>query len=218
MKPNHARRRTGGFIGWDLLICVVTVLLAVGFLLPMLARSKAKTKRIGWVSNLKQVGLAFRMWSNDQGERFPWQVSTNKGGTMELISSGDAFHHFLAISNEANTPKIFVCHTDLPSRMRVVNWEQFANDTNLSYFVGLDASEVFPQTILSGDRNLSTSTKLLSGLVLVMSNAPLTWASGLHAPVGNIGLADGSAAQMSATGVFAQRAADTNAAFRFVFP
>jgi len=158
------------------------------------------------------------MWSNDNGERFPWQVSTNNGGTMELISSGNAFPHLSAISNEVNTPKVFVCTKDLPSRTRVATWDQFANDTNVSYFVGLDASEIYPQSMLTGDRNLSTSTKLLSGLVLVMSNAPMTWVAGLHAPVGNIGLADGSAAQITAASVQAQRAMDTNLAARFVFP
>lgn len=111
-----------------------------------------------------------------------------------------------------------MCATDVPSRTRAVNWEQFINDTNVSYFVGLDANEVYPQMFLSGDRNLSTSGKVLSGLVLVMSNAPLQWAAGLHAPVGNVGLADGSAAQMTATSAQAQRAKDTNLALRFVFP
>ena len=200
------------------MIVIVTVVLA-GLLLPALIRPKPTSgNRINCVSNLKQVGLAFRMWSNDNGEKFPWEVSTNKGGTSELISSGDAFPHFLAISNEANTPKIFVCATDMPSRTRAVNWDQFVGDTNVSYFVGLGANEVYPQSILIGDRNLSTSSKALSGLVLVISNAPLQWAAGLHAPVGNVGLADGSAAQMSATSAQVQRAKDTNAALRFVFP
>jgi hypothetical protein len=218
MKPNHARRRTGGFTGWDLLVCVVTAVLFSGFVFQWLTRPKARVCRIGCVSQLKQIGLGFRMWSNDNGEQFPWQVSTNIGGTRERISSGEAFLHFSAISNEVNTPKVFVCAYDLPSRTRVANWDQFINDTNVSYFIGLDASEVFPQTILSGDRNLSTSSKLLSGLVLMMSNAPMTWAVGLHAPVGNIGFADGSAAQMCATSAQAQRAMDTNLATRFVFP
>ena len=126
--------------------------------------------------------------------------------------------HALGISNEANTPKILVCATDMPSRTRVVNWDQFINDTNVSYFVGLDANEVYPQMFLSGDRNLSTNSKLLSGLVLMMSNAPVRWAAGLHAPAGNVVLADGSAAQMTATSAQAQRAKDTNLATRFVFP
>lgn len=218
MKPNHARRRTGAFTGWDLLVVIVTVVLA-GLMLPVLARPRAAQCRIriNCVSNLKQVGLAFRMWSNDNGEKFPWQVSTNNGGTLELTSSGDAFPHFLAISNEANIPKIFVCPED-PARTRVVAWDQFVSDSNLSYFVGLDASEAFPQTILSGDRNLNTNGYLLSGLVLLMTNASLQWTAGLHAPGGNVGFADGSAAEMTAKGARAQRAMDTNSTIRLVFP
>jgi hypothetical protein len=158
------------------------------------------------------------MWSNDNGEKLPWQVSTNNGGTLELISSGDSRPHFLAISNEICTPKILACRSD-STRARVAAWDQFINDTNISYFVGVDASEVFPQTLLSGDRNLSTSSsKLLSGLALIMSNAQITWAPGLHAPAGNVGLGDGSATQMSGPSAQSQRAMDTNPVIRIVFP
>jgi hypothetical protein len=218
MKPNHARRRTGGFTGWDLLACVVTVVLFSGFVFQWLTRPKARICRVGCISQLKQVGLALRMWSSDNGEKFPWQVSVSNGGTLELVSSGNAFPHLLAISNEVNTPKVFVCEKDWPSRARARDWGQFINDTNVSYFIGLDSSEVYPQSILAGDRNLTTSDKLLSGLVLVMSNAPLRWAAGLHSPVGNVGLGDGSATQMSAPSAQSHRAMDTNPVIRIVFP
>ena len=218
MKPNHARRRTGGFTGWDLLVCVVTVGLAISFVFREMTRPRSRgCCRINCASNLKQVGLALRMWSNDNGEKFPWQVSTNHGGTSELISSGDAFPHFAAVSNEVNTPKVFVCATD-SARTRVAGWDQFVSDAHVSYFAGLDANEVFPQMILSGDRNLSTNRNFLSGLVLLMTNTPLQWATGLHAPAGYVGLADGSAQEMTSVAVQSQRVNDTNPALRFVIP
>jgi hypothetical protein len=216
MKPNHARRRTGGFTGWDLLICVVTATLVIGFLLMQRSTGcGAKASRINCVSNLKQIGAAFHSWSYDNGGAFPWNVSMTNGGTLELISSGKAFPHFRAISNGVSTPKVFVCSTD-SSRKRAQWWDWFVGDTNVSYFVGLDCSETYPQSIVTGDRNLSTNSKQMSGLVLIASNTPMTWAPGLHAPAGNVGLADGSA--MSAMSVLAQRANDTDQASRFIFP
>src|SRR5688572_23933317 len=112
MQPNHARRRTGGFTGWDLLIVVMTVVMFAGFFLPALSRPKVRICRITCLSHLKQIGLAFRMWSNDHGESFPWIVSTNESGTLEFSGSGDPLLHFVAISNELNTPKVLVCPSD----------------------------------------------------------------------------------------------------------
>src|SRR5689334_11717518 len=118
MKPHHATRRTGGFTGWDLLIVVMTVAMFCGVILPSMSRGKASNCRITCASQLRQIGLAFRMWSNDNGEKFPWRVSTNQGGTLEFSESGNALPHFRAISNEVNSPKVLVCSSD-PARSRV---------------------------------------------------------------------------------------------------
>src|SRR5512134_839441 len=96
-----------GFTKWDLLIVVVVVLgLLAALLLPALAKAKARSKRISCVCNLKQIGLALRMWSKEGGERFPWQIGVAAGGTGELLEQGDAFRHFLAVSNELTSPKV----------------------------------------------------------------------------------------------------------------
>jgi len=50
------------------------------------------------MSNLSQVGLGFRMWSEDNDDKFPWQVPVMNGGTEELIPNGQAFNHFLVLS------------------------------------------------------------------------------------------------------------------------
>lgn len=52
------------------LICGILAILA-GMLLPSLARAKSKAQRISSVSNLKQVGLAARLWASDHGDKFP---------------------------------------------------------------------------------------------------------------------------------------------------
>jgi hypothetical protein len=198
MKPNHAGRRTEGFTGWDLLICVVTVVLLAGFLAFMPQRgSKVKASRINCVSNLKQIGLAFRMWSNEHGEKFPMQLSTlaTNGGTMEFNLTGDVWRHFQIISNEINTPKVFVCPTD-SQRTRTSDGNVFTNNSHLSYFVGLDADETMPQTILSGDRNvISPTVKPIKGVLNITANDRVEWTKAMHNLAGNVALADGSASQ-----------------------
>jgi len=216
MKPNHARQRTTGFTKWELLICMATIGLLAGFLLLMLARSKAKSRRISCIGCLKQVGLSYLVWANENSEKFPWQISTNSGGTLEFVSAGKAFFHFIRVSNELGTPKILTCPSDY-SRKRAVSWDQITDDSRLSYFVGVESDTSRPQTILSGDRNFSTNSRILSGLVLLKTNAPLQWAPGLHAPVGNVCLGDSSVAQLAAS-TRIQSAMNTNAAPKFVFP
>lgn len=196
---------------------LATIALAVGFLLPVLARSKSKSKRIGCTSNLKQIGLAFRMWANDNGDQFPWKVSNKKDGTLEFAGAGDPLPHFRAIHKELNSPKILVCQDD-SARSRVSSFDQLTSRRQLSYFVGLDSEETRPTSVLSGDRTISTNGQPLSGLVAFGTNAALQWAGGIHPGYGNVALGDGSAQQLPNGATTLQRAAYTNPAIRLVIP
>ena len=58
------------------------------------------------------------------------------------------------------------------------------------------ADETEPQTILSGDRNLTSATiKAAKGVLNVTTNDRVEWTKTIHKEAGNIGLADGSAHQ-----------------------
>lgn len=203
------------------LIEVVAVIGVLGLLaaliLPALAKSNHRPGRINCVSNLKQIGLAFRMWAEDHDNQMPWQVSREKDGTLQLVADGSALPHFLAISNELNTPKILTCSSDV-ARSRAIMWPELTQTKHLSYFVGVDATETRPQTLLSGDRNLSVNDQIHSGLVTFSQSAPVRWAPGLHAPAGNVAFADGSVGQLSETATRTQLRKETNAPIRLVFP
>src|SRR6185295_2671262 len=94
-------------------------------------------------------------------------------------------------------PRILVCPNDR-QRTRAADFAQLSN-TNLSYFVGLDADETKPETILSGDRNITGGTVYNGFLRVLTSTTPADWATNLHVNAGHIGLADGSVQQMTAT-------------------
>lgn len=70
------------------------------------------------VNQLKQIGLAFRMWALDHDDKFPFNAGLQAGGTMELCARGnDGFDtnapvHFQVLSNELNTPNLLVCPKD----------------------------------------------------------------------------------------------------------
>jgi hypothetical protein len=222
MKPSGASIRKRGFTKWELLIVVALLGALAALLLPVLAIRKAKAKRISCVCNLKQIGLALRMWSNECGEKFPWQVTTNRGGSSEWIGANDAYRHFRVVSNELSSPKVLVCSSD-SARSRAARWEDVTSNRRLSYFVGLDADETRPQTILSGDRNLATNGRPANALLRLTAAVPVEWTEEIHQHQGNIGLGDGSVQQLTPAGmnkqIEAAMASETNrTAIRLLIP
>lgn len=197
-KSNSSKK---GFTVWELLGLSFVVTMVMLILLPALC-PRRKPYGIECVNNLKQIGLALRMWSNDHAERFPIAVSTNEGGSLEWIGLREPFRHFLIISNELNSPKVLTCSSD-PLRRRVSRFENLTNKS-LSYFIGLDASETQPQSILSGDRNISTNDSLMSGILTLARNSPVRWTKHNHNGSGNMGLGDGSAQQANTTNLQTQ--------------
>jgi len=102
---------------------------------------------------------------------------------------------FEVMSNELSTPKILVCMQD---RKRVPATNFLAlRSTNISYFVGLDATNTAPSAFISGDRNVTNAAGFNNGLLLASTNDPVSWTAALHQNCGNIGLADGSVQQFS---------------------
>jgi hypothetical protein len=91
------------------------------------------------LNNLKQVGLAFRIFAAGHQGKFPPMLGTNDGGVMELVHTGPSgagnpaqtFQVFVALSNELATPRTVVCPRDT-SRAAVNNFYGMAYATPLA--------------------------------------------------------------------------------------
>jgi len=136
--------------------------------------------------------VAFRCWPTD-GARYPAEIGLASGGAKEEVEKGHVFFNFLVMSNELSTPKILVCPAD-DGKTPSASFNSRFNDANVSYFVGADANEAFPQMFLSGDRNLAfENIPLKPGMFVWTSNrSALGWTKAIHNACGNVGLADGS--------------------------
>jgi prepilin-type processing-associated H-X9-DG protein len=149
------------------------------------------------VSNLKEIGVAYRIWAGDNNDKYPMQVSTTKGGTMELANGRNAWINFFVMSNSLPDPRFFICPQDT-KRTPATSFSRGFNNDNVSYFVGLDADQTNPQMFLSGDDNFAISgVPVKSGLLQLWTGTPVTWTAARHKFAGNIGFTDGSVQQLA---------------------
>jgi prepilin-type processing-associated H-X9-DG protein len=190
----------------EVLVVAAILALLVVLLLPALNRAKMKAQLITCNGNLKEINLSFKIWEGDNTNLYPMSVSTNFAGTLEYVATGQTFRHFQIMSNELTTPKILICPADM--RQPAKDFGATFGDTNISYFVGVDAIEpeppqyLFAQMFVCGDDNFAISgVPVNSGLLELSTNAPIAWTAARHKFAGNIGLADGSVQQLSQNGL-----------------
>lgn len=174
-----SRGRTRGFTLIELLVVIAVIGVLTMLLLPALAQANRNAPRMQCLNNLKLIGLSFRAWGDDHGDKYPTAVSTARGGAMEKIysqSGGGALAGYAltsvfgVMSNRLGAPKILACPADFsttsmpgdysyhtgPILSVATNWASFGI-SHLSYFVEGNASTRYPQMILVGDRNIGTS-------------------------------------------------------------
>jgi len=191
MKSNPVRNRTALTLLEVLAMTVVAAVL-VGMVLPRLNRRPRH--RPSCINHLKQIGLAFRIFATDSGGLFPMKIPTHSFGSEEYVHGGNAFRHFLAVSNELSSPKLLVCPQD--KRAEATNWATL-NNSHVSYFVGFDAAEEEPETILSGDRNVTNGTVPFGQVLVLRTNQPVGWTAEIHKHGGNVVFGDGHVDQLT---------------------
>jgi hypothetical protein len=204
-------RKTEGFARRDLLAIIAVLVVLAMFLVPALQRWNLKSQRLCCICNLKQLGTAYRIWANDNGDRDPAVSPMTNGGWSDLVNSTNAgvycwTNYAIMADNLGQSPLILVCPAD---ERKPANSISNLSNTNISYFVGINANDSYPQSLLGGDRNLGPGTtpdpeygfSPTSGKGNdVVINGPVCWSLKMHsrgnpAGAGNILLGDGSAQQ-----------------------
>jgi prepilin-type N-terminal cleavage/methylation domain-containing protein len=192
MKLQPTTRGGRGFTLTELLVVICLVAIMVALILPMLAAAKRSSGPNHCESHLKQIGLAFRIWEGDNGDKYPMVVSVTNGGAMELAVAGNVSAIFRVMSNELATPKVLICPQDT-GRHYATNFTTDLNNQTISYFVSLDANDKYPQMIISGDDNLDVNgVRVRPGIFNLWTNASVGWTKERHDGRGNVALSDAS--------------------------
>src|ERR1017187_7958431 len=115
---NIRNKKIGAFTLIELLVVIAIIAILASMLLPALARAKQKAQRISCINNLKEVGTAYRIWANDNGDKFPAQQTVALGGWSDYISSSTTmglytYYNFTLMQNEmGQSPKVVMCPSD----------------------------------------------------------------------------------------------------------
>jgi len=64
----------------ELLVVLAIIAILAALFLPALARAKEKAKAIRCVANLKQIGVSFFLYTDDNSESFPTTAGFNASG------------------------------------------------------------------------------------------------------------------------------------------
>jgi competence protein ComGC len=211
---------TKAFSALELAIVIAMFALLMLVVLPMLPprhRPKSTGQRIQCINNLKQIGVAYRIWEGDNGDKVPALVPnlSSNGGWADFVKLTNAgaycWSNYSVMPNElGQSPRILACPAD--DRNYAIDFKHLKN-TNISYFFGTGGNDNFPQSILGGDRNLGPGTTPKGDFgfspedgrgndVILLTNSPVCWSRKTHSEGGTNGsghvlLGDGSVQQVS---------------------
>ncbi|MEA3402929.1 MAG: DUF1559 domain-containing protein [Armatimonadota bacterium] len=104
-----------GFTLIELLVVIAIIAILAAILFPVFARAREKARQTSCLSNMKQIGLAVLMYTQDYDERLPLQYHNSGGEPAEtLIHPGGRSVWYVYIEPYLKNREILSC----PSQMR----------------------------------------------------------------------------------------------------
>ncbi len=147
----------------ELLVVIGIIALLAAMLMPALSKAQEAARQADCVNQLKQIGLALKMYSNDMRGQYPNGL-TSDGALDENVHHNSPGLAHLWYDNYVETGKGFVCRSTKNSPADKYKTLAAASDTatggsvktersSYLYYAGLAADDVTAENGLCRDKN-----------------------------------------------------------------
>lgn len=182
------RRESAGFTLIELLVVIAIIAILAAILFPVFAQAREKARQTSCLSNMKQLGTAFMMYTQDYDERLPNSglEAGCGGGPGGALTADDQFYGILSnwvpsgkirppitrpgwkIKNGALFPyvkneQIFRCPSDAGLSKRIDGGISYAMNGYLAPFYAIPAIDFPARIVLLVDEGMGDTEGTISG-------------------------------------------------------